>query len=414
MAQELTKFVILLEDQLYSGPLKDFEPVFELVGSMAEKTRVGLANELDIGLKFKSWMNQAPFKVEEDPFTLKKAVYVPSCMEQQFFNENQFDYHKFLLFLLAAVDKAVADIFGEERNPPNLKRVTTNKDWIDGNTPCKGECKKMLEENAFEQCEQCAVTVSKTKSGVALQFEYVWHDHNIYCSIDLIPVFQIEPVSTMKLTALIIDGMLCSDPPEGWLKCLMKYPKEYKIIQELIASGSGFVHSVGLKTMNFSNGSNHHIKPAQEFTGDKFSSPRMRDIYSYIKFLKKALNLDLSSYWVKKELLKPEYQSILDSCTKGRILYTSQGDVDYELNKDDLALVIILSQPEFKNKVDDKIDWHESFKWSYVRLKKSVYMTSLDAHICEGDTIQRALSHRGLVRDLWSRMPCVNFQLSYG
>ena len=368
MAQELIKFIGLLQDQLYSGPLKNFEPVFEVVGSIAEKTRVGLANEIDVGLKFKSWMNQALFKVEEDPFTLKKAISLPLYMEQ-FFNENKFGYHKFMLFLLATVEKAVKEIFEEGRNPPNLKCVTTNKEWIDGNTPCKGVCKKMLESNDFEQCEQCAVTVSKTKSGVALQFEYVWQDCNIYCSIDLIPVFQIEPISTMKLTALIINGMLCNNPPEGWLKFLMKYPQEYKIIQELTESGKGYVHSINLKTMNFSSGNNYHIKPAQEFTVSKFSSNRMRDIYSYIKFLKKALNLDLSSYWVKKELLKPEYQSILDSCSKGRILYTSQGDVDHVLHRDDLALVIILSQPEFKNKVEDKIDFHESFKWSYVRLK---------------------------------------------
>ena len=124
--------------------------------------------------------------------------------------------------------------------------------------------------------------------------------------------------------------------------------------------------------MNFLEGRNHHIKPAQEFTGDKFSSPRMKDIYSYIKFLKKALDLDLCSFWVKKELLKPEYQSILDSCSKGRILYTSKGEVDGELDKDDLALVMILSQSEFKTKVENKIDFQESYNWSYVRLQPTV------------------------------------------
>ena len=369
MAQELITFVGILQNQLNLGPLKDFLPFFELVGSMAEQTRVGLANEIDIGLKFESWMNQALFKVEEDPFTLKKAGYVPPFMEQ-FFAGNKFEYHKFMFFLLDAVDKAINDIFGGGRNPPNLKCVTTNKEWMEGRTPCKGECKKVLECNDFEQCEQCAVTVSQTKSGVALQFEFVWQDMNIYCSIDLIPVFQIEPIPTMKLARLIIDGMLCNNPPEGWLKFLFKYPKDNKIIQELTESGSGHVCSVGLKTMNFLEERNHHIKPAQEFSGHKFSSPRMKDIYSYIKFLKKALDLDLSSYWVKKELLKPEYQSILDLCSKGRILYTSRGEVDGQLDKDDKALVMILSQPEFKTKVEDKIDFQQSFKWSYVRLRR--------------------------------------------
>ena len=78
IAQELMRLVVMHQNELNFGPLKDFLPFFELVGSMAEKTRVGLANELDLGLKFKSWMNQPLFKVEEDPFTLKKAAYVPS------------------------------------------------------------------------------------------------------------------------------------------------------------------------------------------------------------------------------------------------------------------------------------------------------------------------------------------------
>ena len=170
------------------------------------------------------------------------------------------------------------------------------------------------------QCEECIVTVSTTKSGVALQFMYDWglsSGEEVYCSIDLIPIFPIEAIPTMELTRSIVTCMLSDDAPPGWLNFMFKYPKDYKIILQLANSGTGQVISVGLKTMTFYKGRNHHIKPSQEFTETKFSSERMKCIYSYIKFLKKVLNLDLSSYWVKKELLKPEYQTILDSCTKG-------------------------------------------------------------------------------------------------
>ena len=131
-------------------------------------------------------------------------------------------------------------------------------------------------------------------------------------------------------------------------------------------SGTGKVISVGLKTMNFFEGRNHHIKPSQEFTETKFSSERMKCIYSYIKFLKKVLHLDLSSYWVKKELLKPEYQSILDSCTKGVNLVfrpsnaDSSGISNIAFDMDDVALVRILTQPEFKIKFESKIDFEAS------------------------------------------------------
>ena len=201
----------------------------------------------------------------------------------------------------------------------------------------------------------CSVTVSQTKKGVALQLEWVSDNGTrVYCSIDLIPMFQIEPIPPLRLTRLIVENMIGDDPPQGWLSFLFKYAEDYKIIQELTRLGSGDVTSVGLKTMSFFEGKNHHVTPVQEFTRSKFSSERMRDIYSYIKFLKKALDLKLSSYWVKKELLKADYQSILESC-----------------ETDDVALVQILSQPELSTKVNDKINMEDSLRSGYVNLRRS-------------------------------------------
>ena len=74
MAQSLTLMVIMIQCELQQGALGAFLPFFELVGSMAEGTRIGIANELDIGMKFKALMDQVPFKVDsDDPFSLKKA-----------------------------------------------------------------------------------------------------------------------------------------------------------------------------------------------------------------------------------------------------------------------------------------------------------------------------------------------------
>ena len=58
MAQALASFVQLLEKGLQKSELKDLSPIFELVGSMAEGTRIGLTNELDLAVKFKAWMKQ--------------------------------------------------------------------------------------------------------------------------------------------------------------------------------------------------------------------------------------------------------------------------------------------------------------------------------------------------------------------
>ena len=94
----------------------------------------------------------------------------------------------------------------------------------------------------------------------------------------------------------------------------------------------------------------------------------MRLIYSYIKFLKKVLKLDMSSYWVKKELMKPKYQSILDSCKSGSFTNFSNGS-RLDADKDDRALVNILLQPEFKNLLDDKIDFQMSSRFECIVLK---------------------------------------------
>ena len=372
MAQSLTLMVIMIQCELQQGALGAFLPFFELVGSMAEGTRIGIANELDIGMKFKELMDQVPFKVDsDDPFSLKKAG-APLKILEDFFQESKFQYHKFLHFLLDAVEKAVRKIFKENRNPSTLRCVTTNEDWNEGNSPCKGECKKKLEQNDFIQCELCTVMVSQTKSGVVLQFEFREDNmgESVYCSIDLIPMFPIEEIPTIELTCLINGNMLGINPPQGWLHYMFKYPKDYKIIQMLVKSGTGKVISVGLKTMNFLEGRNYHIKPAQEFTEAKFSSKRMRDIYSYIKFLKKVLNLDLSSYWVKKELLKPQYETILDSCTTDLTLRYDDTGHTVEVDKDDKALVKIISQPEFKIKVESKIDIQESLEMGFIQLNR--------------------------------------------
>ena len=96
----------------------------------------------------------------------------------------------------------------------------------------------------------------------------------------------------------------------------------------------------------------------------------MKEIYGCIKFLKKALQLDLSSYWVKRVLMKSKYQSILDS-------FTGESS-----DRNDLALISILMQPEFKAKLEHIIDFEESKKRGYVYVPPENYcmnMTSTDA-----------------------------------
>ena len=111
MAQSLARLVQLLQDGMQQGELKALKPFFELVGSMAEGTRISLANELDLTIKFRTWMDNAPFKVEGHPYTLKKARGLSLPIMEQFFDGKEFKYHTFMHFLLKNVDKVISDIF---------------------------------------------------------------------------------------------------------------------------------------------------------------------------------------------------------------------------------------------------------------------------------------------------------------
>ena len=81
MAEDLREFYVVLQKDLSEGEyLKDLEPEFQVYGSMEEGTRLGLANELDIGMSFKALTRQPPFRVDMsdqgDPFSLRGDAHM--------------------------------------------------------------------------------------------------------------------------------------------------------------------------------------------------------------------------------------------------------------------------------------------------------------------------------------------------
>ena len=359
--------------------VNNLEPRFELAGSITEGSRFGYANELDMGLIFgalksancryadrdgrgkgksiafkdhkvdrrgRNTIHNIAFKVDGDPYSLKKADTSQTKVDKFFNDAKNFQFHKFKFCLLEATDRAVTEMYIKGENPAKLQRIISNNDWEEGRTPCGGHCKRNLQKNKYEQCQNCAVTVSQTKIGITLQFVWKWPGDaesdamDIYCSIDIIPEFPIIPIGAIELARIVNSHMLKGgNLPRGFLKYMENYDKHYKVN----FTQDGEIHHVVLKEMNFMEGRNHHVRPAQPSNegGGKFTSERMRTIYCYIKFLKKYVEgVDLSSFWVKKELLKPHYTAILDSCREG------------EIDNNDRALVAILSQPEFRSRVE--------------------------------------------------------------
>lgn len=384
MIDDLIKVTQQIEKRLNeNNELKHLKPKFTLAGSMAEGTRFGYANELDLGLKFEGLQksmgsegdieNNIAFKVGKDPFSLEKADTSPSFMDMFFNSEGKFLSHKFKCTLLYSTEKAVTDMFQKGENPPNIHCIVTNNEWQEGRTPCRGECREKLRENFYKHCQICPVVVSQTKIGLTLQFVWKWPGgetsatneiytsiDEIYTSIDVIPEYTIVPIPAIKLAKTVNTQMVQPErqpPPKGFVQYLKNYDMHYKVN----LCQDGLIYNVVLKEFNFYNGRNTHIRPAQPTVNgeEKFSSERMRKIYGYIKFLKKNVDgLELSSFAVKKD----QYKAILDTCE----------------DNDDRAVIAILSQPEFRSRVEgSRIDLKESNKQGKICFKPSSSFSKL-------------------------------------
>ena len=136
MSEDLLNLYHILEKEMKEA-LKEFDPQFRMSGSMIEGTRLGLANELDIGLIFNMLKDFVALKVDKDPFLLKKTNNAPTFMDR-FFSGNEFDYHAFKLFLLDTFSSIIKDIFDDKKlkSSNKLIRVTTNEAWEKGGTKC--------------------------------------------------------------------------------------------------------------------------------------------------------------------------------------------------------------------------------------------------------------------------------------
>ena len=378
MVKDLLEVARQIEKRLDSDQIfRNLKPKFTLDGSITEGTRFGYANELDLGLRFEALKyNQGvsgqkiAFKIDDDPFSLKRADTTQTTMDSFFNSSGEFQSHRFKLSLLEATDKAVTGMFDEGDNPSNLRRIVTNKDWQEGHTPCGGWCKRNLKSINYKHCITCPVTVSQTKIGLTLQFVWKWPGNeaidakDIYTSIDIILEYAIMPISAIKLAKIVNTPIMLpgkQSPPPGFIQYMGNYVMHYKVN----LSRDGYIYYVVLKEMNFFEGRNHHVRPAQPSIdgGKKFSSERMKKMYGYIKFLKKNLaGLDLSSFGVKKELLKDQYEAILDSCKESGRWQMPMAD--------DKALVAILSQPEFRSRVEgSRIDLDKSNEFGKIHFK---------------------------------------------
>ena len=336
MMNALIQYCQTLESSLpaMSELMTMLNPKLSMVGSVPEATRLGLANELDRTITFAGWP-EATFCVKEDPFYLRKACDTPVWMDYYFDSSDCFRYNQFKYDLMVAIEKAVEI----SPLPSGLRLVTSNRDFRIGKRRCRNECSERQNEvGLFKQCKYCAVVVSQTKVGVCLQFEYVSQLLGIiYCSVDLIPMFNIREMPSMGLAKIFINALLGPDRPLGWFKSFTDYVKCDKVTHDLADEVEiKTIKTVSLKTLRCSSERNYYIRPGQVLGPKKFSNKLAEIAYMHIKYITKCTDAELNMYWVKKELrtgMKDEnffYHSWIPILRKSRFKRELNYTIDYE------------------------------------------------------------------------------------
>ena len=270
----------------------------------------------------------------------------PRSLVKYLDRRRRFVLRDFLDDLLERIDTTVEKLFGERMNPPQLERVTPNRVLRNGTPPCAKCSANLAESNRlFKQCSKCAYTVSQTKVGICLQFQ--WRsDCNrvVYCSIDIVPTYSIREFGALSLAKLVNTGMLASPSrPQGWLKYLQNYVTSDMVLTDILDTRRQ-VESVFLKLLQNSHSDVYYIRPGQLLGQEKFCTQRHHLVYQQIKFLKKCLQLaDVDMYMVKKLLWKPEVNML-----------------HYETVTKREFVIRVLSLPELKHHFQTVIDFR---KW---------------------------------------------------
>ena len=296
------------------------QPKLTLVGSIAEGTKIGICDELDLMMEF-SGVSEPPFLVNlDDPFHLYKNESTPWWFLKYFCHKGTFLFDSFMFDLLEVVNVAMEKIFSEGNNPLQLERITTNAKFNSESFNCI-ECNEKRSKGLaglFEQCPNCGVAVSQTKIGICLQFQWnpakKWCSNTfepVYCSVDLVPTFNIPPIDTIKLAESVNKAMLNKNGPRGWFKHLTNYTKCDMVLEDVIGDihGRNKLNRVLLKILNTDTERYYYIRPGHPIGTEKFISEGSKWEYIYVKCLKKILNIDrLNLYMVKKLHMKPSVQ----------------------------------------------------------------------------------------------------------
>ncbi len=296
-----------------SDSLSPLKPRLQLVGSTAEGTRIGGADEIDVSMTFDA-LSATPFELASN--VIATSMVIPEELKEimtDFKNElGHFCFARFLTCLCTELREGLRFV-SKHGNMP--KGLSFNTDWH----PCPN-CQPADDERMLPlmHCETCLPAITYSKLGPCLTFSWandIW-ERPTALTMDFIPVFGLRYTGG-KIYSLFekVFWTLKLVQPEGWIKHCEQISKrdrhllENRTIYGLAAKDKKRREPkdevICLKLLNYnSTGPNYVIRPGQKVDLSHMEEHgSTKKVYTHLKALKTVLQLDVSSYYIKKNIL---------------------------------------------------------------------------------------------------------------
>ncbi len=165
--------------------------------------------------------------------------------------------------------------------------------------------------------------------------------------------------NVLNLQTILTKGLVKKQPP-NWFNHFKSHIKRDRILPEDFKKQSEIEvpMTIGMKLLHYGDENNFIIRPAQRMQIETFfKNEKMKKLYCYLKGIKSALKVNVSSYFIKKVLMLEKFQKEMNK---------------YDKFHNDMIRKA-LTDTVLKRYFDSKINfekWHTHYK-NFIPLKKN-------------------------------------------
>ena len=279
---------------------------FRLIGSVAERTCLRNADELDITMHFERTaecpLRKGPgMKVlvaDDEQSEVARYLAMFSTGDRRLFS-----YPKFLKELCDVVSKAVRKTIASDS--PVVENLSAPM-WNSEYRPCE-KCRDVsaLENVEFvpnRHCLDCRPAVAITKKGLCLNLDWKSSSKEgvlTPCSIDLIPFFYVWSAKRYRPLRTLLE-----QKPAEWLPAFTKAVTRERFLREEKFKARRQTKKMAMKIVNFGDEDSVMLSLSEEIDIEQLEDEMLKDIYCILKWMKSE---GVSSYTIKRVLLQPEF-----------------------------------------------------------------------------------------------------------